>query len=542
MKAYFTIFLFFYFFSNLQASTEKYWLYFTDKNESQEMLSQPRLFLSEKAIERRRLQNISITQSDLPVSTEYLEEITAYKVEIVSVSRWMNAVTVRTEASEIKLLEQLPFVKKITPVRKMQNVTRSILLPNDPLPEKSLGDESYYGLGFGQIAMVKGDLLHDMGYKGEGMVIAVLDAGYNHTNLHPGFTSLFASGQILGTRDFVNPEGGEVQYDQSSHGTSVLSVMAANDPGVMVGTAPEASYWLFRTEASNTETLVEEDYWLAAAEYADEVGADIINSSLGYTVFDEAIGDHTYLDMDGNTTIITMAADMAASKGILVVNSVGNLGDDEWYYMSAPADGDSVLAVGSVDALQQSSGFSSHGPTVDYRVKPNVCAQGQGTIVANVDGGYLNSNGTSFSAPLIAGMAACMWEYWREIDPSFSNMELIELMESRSSLYPFSNADLGYGVPDFEKIVWGLDIEENDNNSLVDVYPNPFSNRIHIKFNEYSETQYTYHLRNAVGVEYLIGEMLGNEKEIVLPTALASGIYFLELKSDKNRKVIKLVH
>ena len=192
-------------------------------------------------------------------------------------------------------------------------------------------------------------------------------------------------------------------------------------------------------------------------------------TSLGYTVFDEGIGDHSYSDMDGDTNIITIAADMAASKGILVVNSIGNLGNDEWYYMSAPADGDSVLAVGSVDVFRQSSGFSSHGPTVDLRVKPNVSAQGQGTFIANVGGGYLNSNGTSFSAPLIAGMAACMWEYWREMDPGFTNMELIALMESRSSLYPFSNADMGYGIPDFQKALWPLDITETEGIEGIEV-------------------------------------------------------------------------
>lgn len=541
MRAYFAFFLIFYSFSFQQANAEKYWLYFTDKSDVQEMLNNPSSFLSEKAIERRRLQGIAITESDLPVSPKYLEEIAHYELEIVTISRWLNAVAVRADKSLIPALEELSFVTKISSVRKMQNVTGTIVLPNNSLPELALGDESYYGLGFNQIEMVKGDLLHDMGYKGEGIEIAVLDAGFQDANNHPGFASLFANGQVLGTRDFVDPDVEEVQYNQSSHGTSVLSVMAANDPGVMVGTAPEASYWLFRTEDSASETLVEEDYWLAAAEYADQVGVDIINSSLGYTVFDEGTGDHTYADMDGDTNLITIAADMAASKGILVVNSVGNLGNADWYYMAAPADGDSVLAVGSVDAFRVSSSFSSHGPTVDFRVKPNVSAQGQGTAVANVGGTYLNSNGTSFSAPLIAGMAACMWQYLRETDPGFSNMEMIAMMESRSSLYPFADADLGYGIPNFQNMLWPLDIAETSDVLGVEVYPNPFTDRIQIKVKEYSETPYRYRLWNALGVNVLEGVISSGEKNILENKELASGIYFLELKFEGKKQVIKLI-
>ena len=542
MKAYFTLFIFFCSLVRLQAAPEKFWLYFTDKSDVQELLSTPEVFLSDKAIERRRLQGIEISETDLPVSPEYIEKLKNYKVEIVHVSRWLNAVSVYAEFSEIRKIAEQAFIKEVTTVRKMKNVTFGHELELDPVSKKVQGDPSYYGQGFKQIEMVNGDLLHDMGYKGEGMVIAVLDAGFSDTDTHPSFAGLRANGQILGSRDFVNPEGGEIMYNASSHGTSVLSVMGAEDPGIMVGTAPKASYWLFRTEDSDSETLAEEDYWLAAAEYADQVGVDIINSSLGYTVFDEGIGDHSYSDMDGDTNIITIAADMAASKGILVVNSIGNLGNDEWYYMSAPADGDSVLAVGSVDVFRQSSGFSSHGPTVDLRVKPNVSAQGQGTFIANVGGGYLNSNGTSFSAPLIAGMAACMWEYWREMDPGFTNMELIALMESRSSLYPFSNADMGYGIPDFQKALWPLDITETEGIEGIEVYPNPFANQIHIRIKTYSEQAYTFRLTNAIGQGFVEGQIMSSEKNILLPNDLASGIYFLELESEKGKEVIKLIH
>lgn len=542
MRAYVTLFLFFCSLICLQAAPQKYWLYFTDKSDVQEMLRTPEAFLSNKAIKRRQAQGIAISESDLPVSPTYLEKLSEYKVELVTVSRWLNAVTVYAEPIEIRKLAQEDFIKKIALVRKMKNVTLGYDLEIELTANKMQGDPSYYGQAFRQIEMVKGDLLHDMGYMGESMVIAVLDAGFSGTDTHPGFAALRANGQILGTRDFVNPEGGEISYNASSHGTSVLSVMGAEDPGVMVGTAPEASYWLFRTEDTGSETLAEEDYWLAAAEYADQVGVDIINSSLGYTVFDEGIGDHSYSDMDGDTNVITIAADMAASKGILVVNSVGNLGNAEWYYMSAPADGDSVLAVGSVDAFRQSSGFSSHGPTVDLRVKPNVSAQGQGTFIANESGSYLNSNGTSFSAPLIAGMAACMWEYWRELDPGFTNMELIALMESRSSLYPFPNADLGYGIPDFQKALWPLDLNENLSINGVNVYPNPFKDQLHIQIGNYSESPYTYRLTNALGQSVVEGELISSEKNIFLPKGLASGVYFLELESSKGKEVIKLMH
>ena len=228
--------------------------------------------------------------------------------------------------------------------------------------------------------MLNGDALHDMGYDGAGKIIAILDAGFLNANNLDAFDSLWNNGQILGTRDFVSPQNPNI-FGSHYHGTMVLSTMGANWPGQMVGTAPKADYWLIRTEDGDSECLIEELNWVSGAEFADSLGADVINSSLGYTTFDDPTLDHSYEDMDGNTTPVTIGADMAVSKGMIVVNSAGNSGGSFWQYIGAPADGDSVFSIGAVDGLGNYAYFSSTGPTYDGRMKPNVVAQGQGSTI-----------------------------------------------------------------------------------------------------------------------------------------------------------------
>jgi len=375
------------------------------------------------------------------------------------------------------------------------------------------------------------------------MVIAVLDGGFYQVNNLQIFDSLWSNNQILGTKDFVNPYSNI--YSQSAHGMKVLSTMGANSAGSIVGTAPKANYWLIRTEDSGSETSSEEDNWIAGAEFADSVGADLINSSLGYSDFDSDEMDYVYADMDGNTARVTIGADIAASKGILVVNSAGNSGNDNWRYIGAPADGDSVFAIGAIDDYGQYVYFSSIGPTADGRTKPDIAAKGYYTAIGSNIGGVTFGNGTSYAAPVITGLLACLWQ----VDTSLSNMEIIDVVKKTSSLSNNPNNLLGYGQPDFAKAfmsITNLVFPNFDEQQIVNVEPNPFYDIINIKF--------LSNCTSTVDVEIVdvSGRVIYSEDNIIKfegynniqldSTAhLAQGLYILKVKSGNNTYTSKII-
>lgn len=456
-----------------QSDTAKYWIQFTDKNFNKYSLSTPGEFLTVRAMDRRSRYQIPLTFTDLPVSDFYIDSLRSLGLIIGNRSKWMNAVIVSThDTNLVNLAGQLSFVKNT------ENVGRWAMRIPEPEGTSILLSSNWrsgneYGESLNQIAMVGGDILHQMGYRGEGMVIAVLDAGFLGVDYLPAFERIRNNGQILGTRDFVDGDHGV--YHAHTHGMYVLSVMAGHIPGYLIGTAPEASYWLLRSEEGATELIIEEDNWISAAEFADSVGADVINSSLGYSQFDDTTMNHTYADMDGNTTRISIAADIAASKGILVVNSAGNEGNSPWYYILAPADGDSVLAVGAVDSNGAYAQFSSHGPSADGQIKPNIAAQGQQVVITSFAEPYIQrGSGTSFSAPLMAGMAASLWQAF----PQKSNMQIIDALQRSASQFENPDDKLGYGIPNMinaHYLLSGSPFDPVEPNSKPIIYPNPFS-------------------------------------------------------------------
>ncbi|MDQ3192396.1 MAG: S8 family serine peptidase, partial [Bacteroidota bacterium] len=334
-----------------QTAPGKYWIQFTDKTNSPFSLSTPNQFLSSKAIERRINQHIPLIENDLPVNQSYIDSVSGAGALIINRSKWFNAVTIATSDSAVlSTIAAFSFVKQIRGVQRIVSTDRreeKFFLEqskNMSFCEPTL-DSTYYGFSLNQIQMLAGDKLHFEGYKGAGKIIAVLDAGFSGVDTIGAFDNLWENNRILGTRDFISKD--TMVFEDHAHGMYVLSVMGGWIPGKLIGTAPEASYWLLRTEDAGSEYIVEEDNWVAAAEFADSAGVDIINSSLGYTTFDDPSHDHTYADMDGNSTRITIGADIAASKGIIVVNSAGNSGASPWNYIGAPADGFNVLAVGA---------------------------------------------------------------------------------------------------------------------------------------------------------------------------------------------------
>lgn len=471
----------------------RYWISLTDKQESIELFK-PTDFLTTKSIERRVSQDIEITSNDYPVSPSYKKIITALGYEIYRESRWLNAVSVEVHSSDdLSRIKELPFVKSVSQVNSYYREKNIQLETNFEY------NDSDYGASFGQIAQLNGHVLHEQGFTGQGITIAVIDASFYSVNTLPMFDSLWTNNQILDSWDFVLNQALDYSIDTiGAHGTMVLSCMGGYLVDSLIGTAPNANYLLYRTEDGSSETLTEEDNWVVAAEQADAMGANIINTSLGYSnLWDDLENTHTYADMDGNTTVITIAADIAASKGMLVVNSAGNSGNNDWYYITAPADGDSVLTVGAVAVDSVLASFSSHGPTSDGRMKPNVVSQGVYSVVASLDGGIQTLNGTSFSSPILAGMAASAWSAL----PTISSMDLFNLIQESGHLYPNGNNDYGYGIPNFETLLEYVSMFELPNTQLT-CYPNPFSEVVFINLELFDSNETVFiSIHNALGEE-----------------------------------------
>jgi len=468
-----------------QTAPGKYWVKLSDKSGSTYSLDRPGEFLSPACIARRVDQGIGFDARDLPVNPLYVSEILAQgNLREHHRSKWFNAVTVELidtslTTATLDLIATLPFVLEI---RKAETFVTT------PLPEKDLclpamrsdageWDSTSYGPGFRQISMLQGHLLHRLGYTGRGVRIAVLDAGFARVDSLAAFAHLRMDGRIAGVRDFVQPGYPEV-YAHSAHGTYVLGHMAGIIPDSLIGTAPDATYYLFRTEATGSEFRVEEDNWVAAAELADSLGVHLINSSLGYSRFDDPSMNYTYADMNGSTTRCTIAADIASEKGILVVNSAGNQGAGAWRYLTAPSDGHRVMAVGAVNADGQHAWFSSYGPSADGRVKPDVMAMGVQTVFAGLDGGIQTGNGTSFSAPIITGLAACLFEAY----PEKSASELFDAIVASAHLAQTPNESMGYGLPDFFHAYRLLSVTTPVSKSpfQLKLYPNPANDHIRI--------------------------------------------------------------
>lgn len=516
-----------------------YWLEFRDKTGTAFTLDKPEAFLTKRSIDRRIRQNISLNESDLPVSKTYIDSLKKLGLKILHTSKWLNGVTVRTAdttlVSKAKKLNFVTFFQETKPgviLKTANNKFNKIIdLAIDPAD---------YGNSYNQLEQLKGNYLHNLGFRGKGIHIAVLDAGFYQANEINAFDSLRFSNRILGIRDFVDPSANF--YQQNYHGMSVLSCMAANIPRKIIGTAPDASYYLFRSEDAATEFLIEEDNWVAAAELADSLGVDIINSSLGYSEYDDPKQNHTYSDMNGKKNRVTKGANMAFDKGILVFSSAGNEGNKPWKYILSPADGEKVIAVGSVDLANKRSVFSSLGPAYGGAVKPNVVAMGSAThvVVSNGSLGYLN--GTSFSSPVLAGMAACLLQ----ANPNAKASQVKIAIEQSSSQNTKPDSLLGYGIPNFEKADKYLKINNTqtlNRDNFVSVIPNPFSDYLFIKSANQSDISNIkikiFDLKGSCLLESynsFMGTLLLNNLE-----NLPRGILFMSLTQNNRTETIKLI-
>jgi serine protease AprX len=535
-----------------QIAPGKYFVQFTDKNNTPYSLSNPLEFLTERAIQRRENQAIPLVENDLPVNPAYLQGVAQTGASILFPSKWLNGVTIQTSSQAVlNAIAALPYVSGMRGLFEeplKQKIKEKIFFENESIsnslkPEVSedkSGSFFDFGTGFTQINQINGIPLHTAGFRGHGMVMALLDGGYSGVDTHIAFDSIRLSGQILGTKDFTEP-GGSV-YNQSSHGTAVLSTIASNRPGQLIGTAPKASFWLLRPEFVATEHVIEEYNWVSAAEFADSVGVDVINSSLGYIDFDFPQWNHPYNHMDGNTCVVTIGADIASSKGILVVNSAGNSGSNSSFpYIGAPADGFSVFSIGAVNGSGVRASFSSVGPTFDGRIKPDVMAMGAGTAVTGSGStGFSFSNGTSFSSPVLAGMATCLWQ----AKPDYTNLQIKQaiMMSADNSANP--NVTYGHGIPDFMiaySILTSIDTGDNPQVKLIDIYPNPFSTSILVYFRD--SRMVNVKVYDIQGRLQLQGEY-DSFQTTSLQSALLelhSGMYMIHAKAGNSVQKIKII-
>ena len=562
IKFYLSIFLFLF----AAASTDAQQLTYTVKlkyKKSNYSLSQPSAFLTAKAIARRNRQHISIDSTDLPVNKSYLDSIANVSgVTIKCKSRWFNQVVIDiTDPYAIDTINAFSFVQHTNVVGTTFNPpsNKVVLDKIEPQTNVLLGSRSVldgqgitadtfnYGNNYPQIHIHEGEYLHNKGYQGQGITIAVIDAGFNNYRNSIAFDSIVMNNQVLGVFDFVAKDS-SVDED-NPHGAYCLSLLAANRPGFMIGTAPKANYLLFRSEDVTSEKPIEEQNWIEALERADSMGADMVSSSLGYYNFEDSQYDHSYAERDGNTAQITIAADLAAKKGMIIMNAAGNTGNagDESKYVLVPADGDSVMTVGAVNTSGAIAGFSSWGPNGAGRLKPNIVSVGWGAVYANIFGVPTTGNGTSYANPNIAGLIACLWQAY----PEFSNMEILDAVQRSADKYNTPDDRYGYGIPNFRVAAGLLETKKQDITNILHgkwftAFPVPFRQVFTVFIKAPSTRRANIRVLDFSGhllLDKNIDVTQGSNYKIPLnvPGTQRFGIYFVQYNDGMNSSTIKLI-
>lgn len=528
------------FFAQAQIATNIYWVKFADKANSPYSIDNPEEFLSQRALERRARLNIAIDEYDIPVNPQYLQAVADCGAQLLNPSKWLNGVSIYTTSqSVVDAINALEFVDAVRNCPDFPEAQRDkeIWLANEMKESsKPVVYRDFYGGAHDQVFQLKVNELHDMGYHGEGVVIAVLDGGFVGTEEATCFDNMREEGRLLGVRDFVY--GSTSVYSQSTHGTSCLSTIAAYDPNEMVGTAYKASFYLFHTEDGNGENIVEEFNWVSGAELADSLGVDVCSTSLGYIDFDMSQWDHAFSDFDGKTAPMTIGAEIAASRGMICMNSAGNEGGGNCT-LGIPADAEHIITVGAVNSAGQRASFSSVGPTYDGRIKPDVMAMGEGTYVASGYGSwwpYYNGDGTSFSCPVLAGAVACL----RQARPNASVQEICDALRAAGNNVNNPDNYNGYGIPNFVDALGMVSVGEValGENEVLSVFPNPSKGNVKVTFKDGVDNADMTVYDNMGRV--IINTMNVNEIESVLNN-LSSGVYTVQVNSERGNQVLKVV-
>ncbi|MET0635366.1 MAG: S8 family serine peptidase [Chitinophagaceae bacterium] len=439
--------------ANLFSQNTRYLITFRHKGATSFSIADPTPYLSQRAINRRVKYGITIDSTDLPVPAAWVQEIRSVpNVTVLNSSRWLNTISIQTtDPAALTYINNLPYVQSSQNIagRSFNHVSKTEEITGEINTAKAQDEGDHYNYGTGSQSEIKihqGQFLHNIGLRGQGMQIAVLDGGFYQYNTLRAFDSINANGQVLGTWDFV--ERNSSVSEDHPHGMQCLSTMAANIPGVFTGKSPAASFYLFRTEDVSSEYPIEEFNWACGAERSDSTGADIISSSLGYGYqFSGGFADYPYSNLNGDITVAARAADLAAKKGLLVLNAVGNSGNDYWRGITTPADADSVLAVGAVSTTGVVGSFSSYGPSADGRVKPDIASIGVQAMIQASNNTIVTSNGTSYACPNMAGLASCLWQGFPEVN----NMRIVSVLKESASNFSAPDNRIGYGIPDLKK-------------------------------------------------------------------------------------------
>lgn len=521
------------------AQTQDAWVYFTGKPNAQSYLNNPLTMLTQRALDRRTAQNIPITIQDVPVEQTYIDQVVAATgITVKAKSKWLNCVHVRGTQTDVNALSSLSFVQSIHFADNSLN--NKMAQPNvgeatiNPVNKNMNVEVNFnYGNSANQIQMLNGDYLHQQNYTGQGKIIAVLDSGFINVNSTAPFQRLFDNNLILGGYNFVNRTTNV--YDLHNHGTMTLSCMGGYVDGQLVGTAPDAQYYLYVTEDVTEENPVEESYWVEAAEEADRVGADVISTSLGYFGYDNPSYSYNYSDMTGNSAFASQGANIAFSKGMIVVASAGNNGNTSEPHINVPSEATNVICVGAVDATEVRTGFSAIGPSFDGRIKPDVMAKGASATVAYTSGAIGTASGTSFSCPIFAGLITSFWS----AIPSATNQQLINFYKETCDR--FSNPDnlYGYGIPNFQAALTNaLTTIENTIDAFY-IYPNPTNGLLNVVFpNSYSNAQIS--LYNTLG-QVIYSKDIAHSNSSLNLDSLSSGVYYYSISFGNEQKVGKLI-
>lgn len=512
------------------------WIYLTDKANVTASMQNPISILTQNAIDRKNAHGISIDERDVPVNEVYISELRIQSgITVLAKSKWFNAVHVRGTETDINALTALEFVNYIDFADNSFDTSGRFSQQENKFEVESTRVDFNYGDTQNQVEMITIDALHSLDYTGEGIRIAVLDAGFPNVNTMGAFQRLRDNGDLLDGYDFVSRNPDVYAYTSNTHGTKVLSTMAAFIQDQYVGTAPDASYYLFRTEDASSENPVEESYWVEAAERADSLGVHVINSSLGYTTYDNSNYSYANNDMNGTTAFISRGANIAAEKGILVVNSAGNSGNDSWQIVGAPADATGVFSIGGVDAEGNYAFFSSQGSAIQPTLKPDVVARAFGTFVVDENNMIINNNGTSFSSPVIAGSVACLMQAL----PNLNTEQIKQYIRQSASQYNTPDYLIGYGIPDFGLALSNaLSVPEIDF-EIISVYPNPVQDELYLQLP--SEFVFSNAIIFDMTGKLVFNKVLSTATETINLSTLQSGLYLLRFQSGDEVTTFKLI-
>ena len=522
----------------MYAQQEDALVFLLDKEDVATSIANPISIMTQDAIDRKALQNTPIDERDVPVNEAYITQLkNTPGISVHAKSKWMNAVYVRGTEGDIDDLVTSDFVSSVEFMDKSLNFGTGTGTTRDKFAIENQQSRIIYNYGAAanQTTMLKVDYLHEQDFTGDGMVVAVLDSGFPNVMNNPAFSHIVSDGRLLGTYDFALRQ--ENVDGTGSHGAQTFSDIGGFILDQFVGTAPEASFYLFRTEYGPTENPVEEAWWVEALERADSLGVDVVNTSLGYQDYDNSSYDHSYADLDGQTTIGARGANHAFDKGMILVTSAGNDGNG-FTYVGTPGDSAGMLTIGAVDEDGDYVSFSSIGPTIDGRIKPDVMAQGRDAAVVSSNGNVTTSNGTSFSSPIMAGAVASLWQ----ARPEVPNAQIMQVVRESAHLFNNPTDQMGYGIPNFEdglNALLILGVEDQLLKEQFALYPNPVKTNINISFPE-GVLQADFIVYNIIG-EQVLNTKISNVNNWVDLSELVSGMYFATIKSNSRTNSYKLI-